>query len=223
MKTSLASVQRWSFSLFPPDGDIVLVSVCMSVVCTSGEFSGIFFQITHGRNSIQFVMLMSWFSSEWSRFLSRSVYFPNFWLNFHLMKWATFRVCRHLKEWSALWHADVSWPPSDLYRFWSWFVDFPNFSEMVQTLGFWTFFCVYSHHLDSDWKEGLEIQMFFNQKVQVSVKGEQRHILNTLHWVLARFSVTLGLSLGTCLCYVVNSGITFICWFCCVICLNNFL
>ena len=126
MNSSLASVQRWSIFLFPPDGDIVLVSVCTSVVCASGEFSGIFFQITHGRNSIQFVMLMSWFSSEWSRFLSRSVYFPNFWFNFHLMKRDTFRVCRHLKEWSALWHADVSWPPSDLYRFWSWFADFPN-------------------------------------------------------------------------------------------------
>ena len=156
MKTSLASVQRWSFFLFPPDGDIVLVSVCTSVVCPSGEFSGIFFQITHGRNSIQFVMLMSWFSPEWSRFLSRSVYFPNFWFNFHLMKRATFRVCRHLKEWSALWHADVSWPPSDLYRFWSWFVDFPNFNEMVQTLGFWAFFVFTAIILTVIGKRGLK-------------------------------------------------------------------
>ena len=57
-----------------------------------------FFPNNTGRNSIQFVMLMSWFSSEWSRFLSRSVYFPNFWFNFHLVKRATFRVCRHYLE-----------------------------------------------------------------------------------------------------------------------------
>ena len=55
-----------------------------------------FFQITHGRNSIQFVMLMSWFSSEWSRFLSRSVYFTNFLFNFHLVKRATFRFLQAL-------------------------------------------------------------------------------------------------------------------------------
>ena len=27
-------------------------------------------------------------------------------------------------------HADVSWPPSELIRFWSWFVNFPNFCRV---------------------------------------------------------------------------------------------
>ena len=30
-------------------------------------------------------------------------------------------------EWPQIWHADVSWPTSDLISFWSQFVEFPNF------------------------------------------------------------------------------------------------
>ena len=32
------------------------------------------------------------------------------------------------EEWAEIWHADVSWPRSELIRFWSSSVDFPHFT-----------------------------------------------------------------------------------------------
>ena len=50
------------------------------------------------------------------------------------------------EEWPELWHADVSWPPSELIEFWSWSVDFPFLflasfwlSETAQIWGLWQF------------------------------------------------------------------------------------
>ena len=68
------------------------------------------------------------------------------------------------KEWPAIWHAGVSWPPSVLIRLWSHSFDFPNFGakfgfcETGQIFGFRTFlvecmkFCMlmYPDHLQND-------------------------------------------------------------------------
>ena len=48
------------------------------------------------------------------------------------------------EEWPELWHADVSRPPSELIKFWSWSVDFPflasiGLSETGQIWGLWQF------------------------------------------------------------------------------------
>ena len=45
-------------------------------------------------------------------------------------------VSRHFfgnswKEWPAIWHADVSRPPSELIRIWSRSIDFPSFSTTL--------------------------------------------------------------------------------------------
>ena len=60
------------------------------------------------------------------------------------MKQVKFAVSRHFlwnawEEWAEICHGDLSWPPSELIRFWSWAVDFPlifatpgtNFSEVL--------------------------------------------------------------------------------------------
>ena len=51
---------------------------------------------------------------------------------FDLVKWVKFGVSRHFpenawREWPEILHADVSWPPSELIRFWSCSVDFPHY------------------------------------------------------------------------------------------------
>ena len=46
----------------------------------------------------------------------------------------------HMKQWPEIWHADVCWPPSELIRFWSQFVDSHHFGA---TLKFW--------HADVSW------------------------------------------------------------------------
>ena len=38
--------------------------------------------------------------------------------------------CCHF-EWTKIWHAEVSWPLSELIRFWSLFVDFPHFGIIL--------------------------------------------------------------------------------------------
>ena len=48
------------------------------------------------------------------------------------------------KEWCQIWHPDVSWPPSEPIRFWSWAVDFPHLlqfwlSETGKICGFQVF------------------------------------------------------------------------------------
>ena len=56
-------------------------------------------------------------------------WFSSFWHHFDLVKQAKFPTSGHFlekarKEWPELWHADLSWPPSELIKFWSWSVDF---------------------------------------------------------------------------------------------------
>ena len=57
-------------------------------------------------------------------------WFSSFWHHFDLVKQAKFATSGHflenaMEEWPEPWHADVSWPPSELMKFWSWSVDFP--------------------------------------------------------------------------------------------------
>ena len=76
-------------------------------------------------------------------------WFSSFWHHFDLVKQAKFATSGHflenaMEEWPELWHADVSWPPSELIKFWSWSVDFPFFasfwlSETGQIWGLWQF------------------------------------------------------------------------------------
>ena len=69
---------------------------------------------------------VSWQSSEeLLRLWSGSVDFSNF----DLVERVKFVVSRHFlenawREWPEILHDDVSWPPSELIRFWSWSVDF---------------------------------------------------------------------------------------------------
>ena len=60
-----------------------------------------------------------WHWLHFANFLS------SFWQHFALVKQVKFAVSRHFleKPWEELieiWQADVSWPPSELIRFWSW-------------------------------------------------------------------------------------------------------
>ena len=52
------------------------------------------------------------------------------------MKLVKFGVSGHflenpMRKWPAIWHADVSWPPSELIRLWLEFVDFSNFGAIL--------------------------------------------------------------------------------------------
>ena len=83
-------------------------------------FREIFFR-THGRNGLKFDMLM-YADHFWN-----SLHFDDRLLNFLVSAafWqARLAVSRHLlenawEEWAAICHAYVSWPPSELIRFWS--------------------------------------------------------------------------------------------------------
>ena len=71
-------------------------------------------------------------TSELTKFGSSSVDFPHF----DLVKQARIATSGHFlenakEEWSELWHADVSWPPSELIKFSLWCVDFPNFGIIL--------------------------------------------------------------------------------------------
>ena len=36
-----------------------------------------------------------------------------------------------LRDWPEIWHADVSWPPSELISLWPWSVNFSNFGTIL--------------------------------------------------------------------------------------------
>ena len=72
--------------------------------------------------------------------------FSSFWHHFDLVKQTKFANSGHFlenarEEWCEPWCADISWPPSELIKFWSWSVDFPIFwhhFHLVQ-FGVWQF------------------------------------------------------------------------------------
>ena len=70
---------------------------------------------------------------EMIKFWSWSVYFPNFsiiltWRNRYIIGVSWHFLENTWKEWSEMWwYADVSWPPPEMIKFWSWSVDFPSF------------------------------------------------------------------------------------------------
>ena len=76
-------------------------------------------------------------------------WFSSFWHHFDFVKQAKFATSGYFQEnareeWPELWHADVSWPPSELIKFWSWSVNFPFLasfwlSETGQIWGLWQF------------------------------------------------------------------------------------
>ena len=76
-------------------------------------------------------------------------WFSSFWHHFDLVKQTKFATSGHFlgnarEEWPELWHADVSWPPSELIKFWSRSVDFPFLasfwlSETGKIWGLWQF------------------------------------------------------------------------------------
>ena len=58
------------------------------------------------------------------------------WHYFNLVKRVKFGVSGHFpenawREWPEIWHADVSWPSSELISFWPLSVDFSNFSAIL--------------------------------------------------------------------------------------------
>ena len=57
----------------------------------------------------------------------------------------------HLVAYFSLWHTDISWPSSELIKFWSWSVDFPfwhHFDEVEQVK-----FGVSGNFLQNAWEE----------------------------------------------------------------------
>ena len=63
-------------------------------------------------------------------------WFSSFWCHFDLVKWTKFGVSGHFsenawREWPEILHADISWPPSELIRLWSWSVNFPNVGAIL--------------------------------------------------------------------------------------------
>ena len=59
-----------------------------------------------------------------------------FWRISYLVKRVKFEVSGHFLEnarwdWPVIWHADVSWPPSELIRAWLWSLDFPPFGAIL--------------------------------------------------------------------------------------------
>ena len=78
----------------------------------------------------------------------------SFWHNFDLVKWIKFGLSVHYleniwKEWPDVWHAHVSWPPSELIRFWWWLVIFSFWSNF--DLEKWIKFVFYMHSLENRW------------------------------------------------------------------------
>ena len=63
-------------------------------------------------------------------------WFLSFWCYFDLMKHVKFGVSGHFlenawKEWPEILHTNVSWPPAQLIRLWSWSADFSNFGVIL--------------------------------------------------------------------------------------------
>ena len=63
-------------------------------------------------------------------------WFSSFWYHFDFVKLVKFEVSGHIlekpsEEWPGIWHADVSWLPSELIRFWSQSVDFSHFATTL--------------------------------------------------------------------------------------------
>ena len=51
-------------------------------------------------------------------------------LSIHLGSFRAFSW-EHMGGMARIWHADISWPPSEVIRFWSWSVNFPNFGNIL--------------------------------------------------------------------------------------------
>ena len=61
--------------------------------------------------------ILTVFRTDW--IMVMVCWFSSFWCHFDLVKWVKFQVSGHLlenawREWPAIWHADVSWPSSEL-------------------------------------------------------------------------------------------------------------
>ena len=89
-------------------------------------FSGIFYKM-HWRNDLQFGMLICA-----DHLQNNFLYYSHGLLIFPILAqfWVKFVVCGYFlqnakKRWPEIWHAYVSWPPSELFRLWKWSVDFP--------------------------------------------------------------------------------------------------
>ena len=66
----------------------------------------------------------------------------------NFVKWVKFWAIsgEHMGEWPEIWHADLSWPSSEMIRLWSWSVDFPHIGCILtywnrSNLGFLSIFC----------------------------------------------------------------------------------
>ena len=67
-------------------------------------------------------------------------WFFKFWHYFDFVKRVKFGVSGHFlenawREWPEILYSDVSWPPSELIRLWSWSVDFPPFGSTLRFPG----------------------------------------------------------------------------------------
>ena len=78
--------------------------------------------------------------SWWPKFSFSVCWFSSFLQNFHFGRWAKFGAFRAfsgecMKEWLKMWRVAISWPLSDLIRFWLQSVDFPFLYPPQRSLG----------------------------------------------------------------------------------------
>ena len=74
-------------------------------------------------------------------------------------------------EWSEIWHADLSWPPWELIRFWSSSVDFPHFAGRHFDLVKQAKFAIFGHFLDNiseEWPLIWHVGVFWPYSKQIT-------------------------------------------------------
>ena len=93
-------------------------------------------------------------------------WFPSFWLHFDLVKQVKFATNGHFvesarEEWTEIWHAGVSWLPSELIRFWSQSVDFSHLASfgLKETGHIWCFWWFKKRKRETQERNGLKFDM----------------------------------------------------------------
>ena len=123
-----------------------------------------------------------------------------FWLSEPGQIWVSRHLLENpLRKWPDIWHADVSWSPSGLIRFWSQFVDFFSFwcyFDLVKQVKFgvsghfgyalWMFLIIISPFTETGHIWGFWV--LSGEHVVVNVKGKRRHISDVFRRVLSSAS-----------------------------------
>ena len=157
-------------------GLLIFLLFRITFTCETGQIGG--FQAFPGK----FMEGMAWNFVCWcilTTFKSDNIlvmvcWFSSFWYHFDLVKQVKFSVSRYFpenawREWLEILHADVSWAPSRLIRYWSCSVDLPLLIWLGETGNIWC------------------LQPLSGEHLGVNVEGGG-HISNALRRVLSSFS-----------------------------------